>query len=179
MIALKILAGWLLADFITGIVHWAQDKLMPRPTRFRILNRIRFDNELHHKQPAAMIRHTLWGNVNTSVPITIPISAVLLFSGAPDVLTLAVFFSSAANIVHRWAHMPKAMLIPPIRWIQATGLMIDSEQHMRHHANASGLIMKEDTTQIYCPMTCWLNPALDRIRFFPTLERIIGVKNGR
>ena len=35
--------------------------------------------------------------------------------------------------------------------------------------------MKEDTTFKYCVMTNYMNPILDGIKFFPTLERIISL----
>lgn len=176
MIAFQILCAWLLADFGSGVVHWAEDRLLNETSRFQFLNGIKADNDLHHHRPGAMVQFTLWENINTSAPFTLPLSAVLLYLGAPLVITMAVFFATFANIIHRWAHMPPRAVNPLIKFMQSIGLFISFEHHLRHHFNSKGLVRKEDTTGKYCPMTSWLNPLLDYVRFFYLLERLIGKK---
>lgn len=166
-----VLSAWLLADFLTGIAHWAQDKVLVKATGIKFLDEIKRDNDRHHSSPGTLLRHTYWENVNTSVPLTIPICLGLIWLGAPQVLWLAVFFASFANIVHRLAHEPKLKLHPAVRWMQDTGLFISYDHHWVHHADADGLIEKQNTTVRYCPMTNWLNPILDRIGFWRLLER--------
>jgi ubiquitin-conjugating enzyme E2 variant len=176
MIVLEILGAWLLADFGSGIVHWAQDRLLNETSRFKFLNSIKDDNDLHHHRPGAMIQLTMWENINTTAPFTIPLSIILFAVGCPLVIWLAVFFASFANIIHRWAHIPLRSTNLVIKSMQATGLFISFEHHLRHHFNSHGLVRKEDTTGKYCPMTNWLNPILDGVGFFYLLERLVGKK---
>lgn len=169
---MAILLAWLLADFVTGIVHWAQDKLLNEST-FKFLNRVKADNELHHERPAAMLRGSWWENIDTSAPFLWPLGIVLIAAGCPPVVYLTVFFASIANIIHRFAHTPKAQLSMPVRLIQTTGLFISFDHHAKHHYDANGVIKKENTTIRYCPMTNWLNPILDALHFFQFLEMAV------
>ncbi len=167
-----ILGSWLLADFLTGIAHWAQDKLLTFEPKNKWLRGIKADNDLHHAKPAAMLRFTWWENINTSAPYTWPTAAVLFWLGAPPLIYLAIFFGSFANLIHRFSHMPKGKLNRFLRFMQWTGLFISIEHHREHHFDRNGVIRKEDTTVRYCPMTDWVNPILDRIRFWSALEFI-------
>lgn len=176
---MTLLYAWLLADFIAGVIHWAQDKLLVgQPSRFKIVNEIRADNVLHHDRPAAMLSFSYWDNISTSVIFAWPITTGMIFLDCRPVFYLAVFFSSFGNLVHRFAHLPKGKVSRPIRLLQATGLFISIKHHAAHHADENGLIEKEDTTGRYCPMTNWLNPILDRIRFFQFLEYFFKPRGG-
>lgn len=169
---LEILAAWLLADFITGIIHWAQDRLLLKPTRFAFLNRIKADNDLHHSKPAAMTQLSLWGNIDTTAPWAWPLALLCFIIGFPMIVWLTLLFASFGNIVHRFAHMPRGKVPRPIRWMQATGLFITFKHHHAHHFDDNGVVAKENSTIRFCPMTNWLNPVLDWLGFFPLLERI-------
>lgn len=173
---LTVLGAWLLADLLTGIVHWAQDKLLVSESRFSILNDIKADNDLHHAKPAAMIRYSWWENINTSVPYAWPVALVLFLVGAPMLIWLVVFFGSFANLIHRFSHLPKGKLNWFLRFMQRTGLFISVDHHKEHHFDKNGVVRKENTTGKYCPMTNWLNPWLDLIGFFSALERLCCLK---
>lgn len=167
---LTVLLAWLLADFMSGIIHWAEDKMLNTPQRFKFLEAVRKDNDLHHLHPTAMTRWSLWENINTTAVITIPLTLLLLLIGAPMILWLGVFFATFANIVHRFAHLPRHKVGWVFRYLQYVGLFLSLDHHARHHWDESGLIPKKETTQRYCPMTNWLNPILDRLQFFRFLE---------
>lgn len=176
---MTIILAWLFADFISGVVHWIEDKVLVAPSRYSFLNALRVDNDLHHRSPAAMLKLTPAENIQESVLIAWPLAAILFILGIPTIIWLGVFFASFANFVHRLAHQPPGRVNRLVRFLQKTGLFISAEHHLRHHFNSKGLIAKENTTIHYCPMTNWLNPALDKIRFFYFLERIFlkrGVK---
>lgn len=168
---LTVLSAWLLADFFAGVVHWAQDKFLNEPTKYAFLNSIRADNDLHHDWPAAMAQLTLWQNLNTSAPPAWAAAAVLWAWSAPAVVWLAMVFAGFGNAVHRFAHMPKGKVPAMIRGLQWAGLFISADHHRGHHFDADGLMLpKKWASQRYCPMTNWLNPALDRIRFWKFAE---------
>lgn len=171
---MTILFAWLLADFLTGLVHFAQDRLLLEPSRFLFINRIKLDNDLHHAKPAAMTRFSMWENINTSAPYTIPVAGCLFLLGCPTVIWLALFFASFANLVHRFAHLPKAKVPPLVKAVQWTGLFITFDHHHVHHFDKNGTIKKEVTTVRFCPMTNWLNPILDKVGLFMFIARMLN-----
>ena len=175
MIALELLAAWLFADFLAGVVHWIEDKVFVKTT-MHILTGVVKDNELHHVKPTAMLSHSWWGNISTGVVIAWPFSLALWLFGAPTVLWLSVFFASFGNLVHRFAHMPRAKVPRLVRILQCTGLFITFKQHAEHHYEGRLLLSKESAHRRYCPMTTWLNPLLDRVGFFRGLEWLIGLR---
>lgn len=180
MIALKILAAWLLADFLTGVVHWIQDLFMDRPFKNSILNSIKEDNDLHHRSPMSMLKFSYWENLKNSAAFAWPLSLGLYVVGAPVVIWLAVFFGSFANIVHRWAHTPRRQRPWIVSWIQWTGLFASFDHHWSHHFDDGERgqirrIAKEHASIRFCVMSSWLNPILDKIQFFTWSEILIRV----
>jgi len=172
-VILTILSAWLLADFLSGLFHWYEDRLLIEPSRFKLIEQIRIDNELHHVQPYAMTRLPWVDNIYQSVYVASPVSLCLSLAGAPVVISLAILFLGFANLVHRWAHIHPKKLNRFIRFMQSLGLFICFDHHNSHHfSEGTGRITKENSTSHYCVMTCWLNPILDRIRFFKFLELI-------
>jgi len=173
---MTILLAWILADFISGIVHWYEDKILVGFQRNRFLDQIRKDNELHHEKPGAMLQLSAFQNIETSL-IAIPIAFALWVFGAPDVVSLAVFFSTFGNLIHRWTHQRR--LIWPIRALKMIGLFQSKDHHWAHHHDAHGSMKsfvirpnkKEEATERYCVMTDWLNPILDRVGFWDILEK--------
>lgn len=178
-----ILASWLLADFITGIVHWYEDRYLTGNSKFIFINGIAEDNKLHHSQPWQLTEFSHWQNINTSAVIAWPICLVLFIAGAPTIVWLSVFFASFANLVHRYAHINQKKVPFLILQMQEIGLFISFEHHLKHHCDENGLITGAQTTIRYCPMSNWVNPVLDTIKFFVFLEyllTLIGVKtNGK
>lgn len=173
---MTVLFAWLLADFFAGIIHWAQDKLLLTETRFAWLNAVKADNDRHHDWPAGMVQSTLWENINTSVPYTTPAAILLWLCGAPTVVWLAVVFSGFGNAVHRFAHMPKGKVHFLIQGLQRLGLFISQEHHNGHHFASDGFMLpKKWATRRYCPMTSWLNPVLDRIRFWDFMFWVVHI----
>ncbi|HKK49945.1 MAG TPA: fatty acid desaturase CarF family protein, partial [Myxococcota bacterium] len=73
--------------------------------------------------------------------------------------TAALFLT---NQLHGWAHRAD----PPaaVRRLQAWGWILSPQRHALHHRHHD---------RAYCVTSGWLNPWLDRMRFFPTLERLV------
>jgi ubiquitin-conjugating enzyme E2 variant len=53
---------------------------------------------------------------------------------------------------------------PVVQRLQRWGLILSQERHALHHA---------DHQRAFCVTSGWLNPLLDRIRFFPRIERAV------
>ncbi len=170
---MTFLAAWLIADFISGLVHWAEDRLLLKPQRIRFLESVRRANDDHHAKPAAMCRYSLAENMSASAMVAWPLAVILLSLGAPKVLVLGVFLSSFANLIHRAAHMPKASRPKAVRVLQAVGFFMSFEHHFGHHYGVHGILSKDRASRRYCAMTNWLNPILDGIGFWAFLERLL------
>jgi hypothetical protein len=170
-----VLAAVLLADFISGVVHWIADtwgsETMPILGR-RFLRPFR----IHHINPADFLRRDFIDCNGDLAMLALPfLLCAFLIPMSSEIGRLAAVFlvaySAAAlptNQVHQWAHMndPPA----PVRWLQRWGLILSHEQHQRHHVAPHALN--------YCITTGWCNPALTAISFFAALEWIISRLTG-
>jgi len=173
---LAVVLGWLLADFLTGLFHWAEDRLAG--DEWPVLGPLVFaPNRLHHEQPMAFTRTGFVQRNATSIAAaSIVFCAVLMalwlaFGELPGFLLItlvsAAFGGAAANQVHYWAHVPHRAP----RWIrkaQAIGLCQSRKHHACHHAAPQD--------RHYCALTDWLNPALDRSGFWHALERLVPTR---
>lgn len=168
---MTVLLAWLLADFISGIVHWWEDRALVGASRFKFLNDVRSDNERHHKMPGYLLRYSWWGNINTTAPIAWALAILLYLVGAPHLFVYTFSFIGLGNLIHRWAHEHPKKLQFWIVFLQKTGLFISPAHHEQHHYDDSKRLSRQDSHRRYCVMTSWLNPALDRIHFWQFLER--------
>lgn len=171
MILLKIIAAWLMADFIAGIFHWFEDKVLLETTNIAWLETIRTDNGDHHRKPGAMLQFSIWENMKSSALVTWPLMVACLLVGWYW-LAMVLCFGAWANVVHRFAHMPRRRVPAWIRMLQRTGFFISDSAHHGHHFHRKRVIPKEQTTGKYCVMSSWLNPVLDGIGFWRLLNRL-------
>lgn len=74
-------------------------------------------------------------------------------------------FGVNANEIHKWAHRTRAENGPVITFLQRIGVLQSPVQHGNHHRGT------KDT--YYCVITDYLNPVLERLRFWPALEWLI------
>ena len=169
LVLFQILIAWLLADWLTGFVHWFEDRYMDSFS-LNFLNSLAEENDLHHRKPTAMLLNTGWINMRSAAAIGWPLAAVLWSMGLPMIVWLTVFFSTFGNLIHRFAHMPKGKLPRWIRGMQEFGLFISHDHHDAHHRSMKKLIPKHLAGYKFCPMTDWMNPILDGIMFWSALE---------
>ncbi len=170
-----VLAGWLLADFLSGLVHWAADTWGRVDTPVlgrRLLHPFR----VHHVNPRDILERgflDLNGDVAAACLPFLALAMLLPLDGAAA-QSAAVLLASAAilalptNQVHQWAHMPRPPR--PVRWLQAARLVLTRRGHARHHADPAG--------GHYCITSGWCNAALTRAGFYPALERAITTLTG-
>jgi len=171
---LAALAGWLIADLLTGVVHWIEDRI--DGDSWLIVGSLIFaPNRLHHEQPIAFTRNGFWSRNGTSISAALGVGGTLVLilyvafgTGVPSwawvALGSATFGGAMANQVHYWAHMPhRAPGI--VQALQSIGLCQSRHHHARHHAPP-----QQDR---YCVLTNWLNPWLDRNDVWKRLERFV------
>lgn len=173
LVVSALLAGWLLSDFASGFVHWLGDTFgtIDMPVLGEAF--IRPFRE-HHTDPKGITRHDFIetnGNNCIVVCVCLYLPMSLLFL-VPDnairfwLVTAGVtlgFATFMTNQIHRWAHLDD----PPwyARLFQRLGLFMTAEHHDVHHA------APYDT--YYCITSGWLNPILQRTRFFDYAERVV------
>ena len=157
----QALAGWLLADLITGTFHWWEDRI-GREDMPLIGGWIVAPNRLHHSDPLAFLRGSLFDrSLATMVAAALVGAAWCLLFGPSVLLAAAVIGSALVNEVHRFAHEPKAAGAF-LRVLQDIGLIQSSKHHAGHH--------RPPSTIRYCVLTDWLNPLLDALRVWERLE---------
>jgi hypothetical protein len=164
--------GYLVADFISGVVHWAGDTIGDQNTPIfgpSFVTPFRY----HHVDPKDITRHDFIETNGNNCIVVSPVLALLLmvtpkttswFFYLCAVMTFTSWFVFCTNQFHRWAHEDN-----PTRWVRAlqrAGLILSPEHHAIHHASPQD--------KAYCITVGWLNPVLDKIGFFRACEAIVG-----
>ncbi|MGH7469567.1 MAG: fatty acid desaturase CarF family protein [Longimicrobiales bacterium] len=166
-----LVLGYLLADLLSGTVHWFCDTFFAEDTPLigRMLIQPFRD---HHRYPQAIARYgVLYQDASFAFIVILPLALVWRAGGphpgAWSMFGHAVLWSFAigslgTNLFHKWAHAER---VPAgVRWLQQLGLILSPRAHHVHHSTYTGG---------YCVTSGRLNAGLDRIAFFARLERLI------
>ena len=165
----QVLGGLFLADFITGVFHWLEDRY-GKPD-WPIIGGIIAANQEHHYRPRAFLEGSFLQRNSTVFILGAVFLAGFWASGLLNLFTgSAVVFGVLANEVHRMAHRSPKENGRLITWVQRTGLMQGFRHHAQHH--------RAGKDSHYCVMTNYLNPALERTRFFRGVEAAIRLITG-
>jgi ubiquitin-conjugating enzyme E2 variant len=166
--------GMLMADFISGAVHWACDTWGTPSTPLLGPLAIRTFRE-HHVDDKAILRHDFVETNGQSIALSVLPASVGLYvtrdgaSGfwAASLLAMAVFVSLTSQI-HKWAHMDR----PPrvVSYLQRARVILSIEHHHVHHVHPHAAN--------YCITVGWLNRPLRVLRFFEALEFVIERTTG-
>ena len=133
--------GWLLADLLSGLVHWAGDTLGSERTPVLGPSFIAPFRE-HHDDPQAMVAHGTVELVGSTallaLPSLVPVTHLVTFEGQGSlrlaiggVLLATLLGVVVTNLVHRWAHMDRPPAVAAL--LQRTGLILTPARHERHH----------------------------------------------
>lgn len=157
----QLLLGWLLADLLTGLVHWWEDRLaredMPLVGRWIVA-----PNRMHHVAPLLFAESSLLKRNLGIWLLTGLVSGVwLLLGGFSAFWAAATLGALVSGEVHRLAHVP-AEAGGVIRVLQQVGLVQSPRHHAGHH--------RAPSDSRYCVLTDWLNPALDGLKVWAWLE---------
>lgn len=161
----EALLGWLLADFVTGVFHWWEDRFGSEDWPI-IGPWVIAPNRLHHSDPLAFTAHGFMvRNGAAIVAAALAIVALAVFFGPSMWLATLGLGGALANEVHRFAHQPSAA--PPwLRVVQQTGLFQSPKAHAAHHRPP------QDVN--FCVLTDWLNPPLEALGVWRRAERLFG-----
>jgi hypothetical protein len=177
LVAVVLGAGYLLADLLTGFVHWFCDRFFHESTPIIGPALIAPFRE-HHRDPLLMTRHGLLELTGSSFRGLAPILALFVWQGGvlPAAASAFVLAASAGavstNLLHRWAHDPAPPAIA--RGLQRLGVVLTPARHARHHA--------PPYAAAYCVTTGWMNPLCERLGIWSKAEAVlvsIGVPASR
>jgi len=148
--------GWLAADLLSGLVHWALDSFGSVRTPI-IGNAFIRPFRAHHADPEEMTRHDFVETHGASCLASLPFLAAAsvmpvdtwigIFAQA--VLLCTVLGALAINQCHKWVHMDEAVVPKLVLWAQRRWLVLPREHHRLHHTPPF------DTH--FCMSSGWLN----------------------
>jgi plasmanylethanolamine desaturase len=162
-VALQAVGAVLIADFFSGLVHWAEDAYARKDTPI-IGKWIGEANIEHHVKPRAFVSRGWWAS-----SWDLALAGVLVVAGAwwLKLLSWHVWLFAAvsanANQIHKWAHSAPHENGRFVTWLQKLKILQTQRHHAKHHSG------KKDSH--YCSVTNFLNPILEELEFWKHLER--------
>lgn len=172
-VLLAVPLGVIGGDLLSGLVHWFADTYFSEDTPVIGRSLVK-PFRLHHLHPRDITTHNLVEIAGNVCILAVPVLAFCLYllwllpeSGwlAFKVVCMAVvaITTVATNQFHKWAHQEEPSSV--VRWLQRKRLVLDPSHHDRHHTPPFNLH--------YCITNGWLNPFLNRIKFFRRLEALL------
>ncbi len=159
-----------LADFISGLVHWLEDAYGTETTPLVGPLMIR-PNIVHHHYPRHFTKLNWWQSSWDLVLLGIVLIGATAWAG---VLTwhvgLFVAICANANQIHKWSHQTRAENGRIVSFLQDIHLLQTPRQHGLHHTDPKNTY--------YCPITNMVNPLLEFIGFWPKMEAVVETLTG-
>lgn len=176
------IAGLVCGDFVSGLVHWAADTYGGERTPVIGRSLVK-PFRIHHVRPQEICEHGIFETIGNTCILAAPLLmlfVVVMTSGETSAATAFAIFAAvvtvgitvATNQFHKWAHQQRPSR--PVRLLQRARLILTPEHHRTHHT--------APFESSYAITNGWLNPLLNRIRFFRRLEgalRAFGIKPSR
>ncbi|MCA2980858.1 MAG: fatty acid desaturase family protein [Myxococcaceae bacterium] len=181
LVASAVMAGYLMADFISGFVHWLADTWGHTNMRFIGASLIRPFRE-HHVDPKAITRHDFIETNGNNCLISLWVGCICVFmpldwAGYEAVLLFVmvslgsmIFWVMMTNQFHKWSHEDEDRLSPAVKALQRWHLILPIRHHGIHHT--------APFDKYYCITTGWLNWPLTKLQFFKTLEKLVTLTTG-
>ena len=174
LIALAIPLGVLGGDLVSGIVHWAADTYCSVDTPVVGPSLVK-PFRMHHAYPRDICTHNIVETVGNVCIIAFPVLSVCLYllwllpeSALLAFAVVCVALISAATVAtnqfHKWAHQESVSSFA--RWLQRMRLVLEPAHHKLHHTTPFN--------KHYCITNGWLNPLLNKIKFFSRLEATLA-----
>lgn len=159
---LDIVCCLLIADFITGVIHWFEDTY-GLPTWPILGPHVIEPNIQHHEHPGwiGTMSNLISRNYQSVVP-AIAVAGGLLYYGHWQV-ALTLSFAAFGNEVHTWCHRSGNNWL--ITFLQESGIVQHPRQHAKHH--------HRPYDKYYCTLTNVVNEILEPLGFWRKLEFVI------
>lgn len=171
---LLLIAGWASADFLTGLAHWAFDTYGTTETPLLGKSFIQPFRE-HHVDPQGICTHDIPETIGNSAIGAVPVHGTLwlfvwlyqeslTFALVSIWLSLTFGLAVVTNLFHRWAHADE---VPGyVEVLQKMRLILPKQHHDIHHTTPH--------RDAYCITCGWMNPFLDKVRFFRGVEWVLA-----
>ncbi|MEN9778608.1 MAG: hypothetical protein RJB04_2363, partial [Verrucomicrobiota bacterium] len=152
----------LAADFVVGVFHWIEDAYLRDdcPVLGELVAR---PNILHHYRPRHFLKKSwvascwdLW------LVAGLILTAVWVFGTLTPAVWVFALLAGNANQIHKWAHRSRRENGPWINLLHDLRILQGPKHHAIHHTDPK--------STHYCVITEFLNPILERIRFWTRLE---------
>lgn len=169
MFLIKFLFTVMLADFVSGLVHWLEDAYT-RPG-MPLVGRIAEENLRHHARPREFISKSWWESSSDLLLIGLLVLLGALLAGMMNGwLLLFVVLVVNANQIHKWAHQGPRENPKVVTWLQHKKILQTPREHAKHHSG--------EKNSNYCVITNYLNPVLEKASFWKGLENAIELVAG-
>jgi len=148
----QVISGILLADFLSGVVHYIEDNTDLTGVKW-FDDAIIKPNQLHHAEPMAMMDAGFWSRNGTTIAAASVVAFPLLLIFGPSTLLVSAWLAgSMGNQTHYWSHLSK----PPkvVAWLQDRRILLSRKDHWSHH--------KPPHETSFCTITSLLNPIYNR-----------------
>ena len=175
------LTGYIIADFLSGLVHWAADTYGSPATPILGPNFIT-PFRWHHIKPMDMCKYPFIETIANScmlglfldIFVLIPLAHFyveknLVVFGLIMMLNFTAIATVMANQFHKWAHALRPPYVAVV--LQKMKLILGPRHHDTHHTSPF------DT--YYCVTSGWCNYFLHRVDFWRRMERLLlwfGIK---
>ena len=168
------LAGYFLADFVSGVVHWSMDTWFDERTFGRAIAIAReHHTHPHHIHGYGFLDYASLGSTPSAVFFGFALLVTILFpvSAATYALMIVWFVNATCMLFgtsfHNLAHRPARSAI--MRSAQRLHLVCPPAHHWVHHHNQ---------TIHYCVVNGWANYVCDGLYVWRGLERVIQAVTG-
>lgn len=162
---LKIVAGYLLADFFAGVYHWVKDSYFGPFTPI-LGSTFIWGSRLHHIRPRYVVEFNdwqlFWGSAKWAAIWVLP----LLFLTRFDNMIISFFITMSLNdVVHKYAHMMDYERPYWASFLQKMKIFQSHEEHHLHHIDPHVIN--------YCPISPFVNDVLEWFNFWRKLEKLV------
>ena len=162
---MQVAATIVIADVVSGAIHWAEDAYARKDTP--IIGKLIGEANLeHHVKPRAFVARSWW---ESSWDLALIGALIIAAAWGLDLLTwqvwLFVIVAVNANQIHKWAHQNPRENGRIITWLQKARVLQSPRHHAKHH-------LGQKNTH-YCAVTGLVNPVLDRLKVWTSLEKMI------
>lgn len=155
----------IVADFLSGMLHWGCDTWGTLNTPFIGKSLIRSFRE-HHVDPTAITRHPFSETNGNSLLVTLPFIIAFSFVEPTPFITflsmLAVWLSFT-NQIHKWAHTYQPPRI--VMLLQQYRVILQGRNHNYHHFSPYD--------RDYCITNGWLNPIFQKFDLWRKMEQLV------
>ena len=170
-----LFAGYLMADLVSGFVHWGIDTWFDWPKLGRVVAIARE----HHTHPHFILGYGFLENAAlgcgptaVAIGLAAAITAAFPISLMSYGLMIVWFVTSSCLVfgttVHNLSHQRSKS--PIVRFAQKTRIIIRPEHHWVHH--------RGDQTVRYCVFSGWMNYVCDPLDMWRRLEWLIHKLTG-